>query len=216
MNNINTRAYWNKRFDSGDWENNGGRNQTQQFAISQVPFLDIPKIQTGTILDFGCGLGDAFPIYRKTFPYAKLIGVDISEKAINKCKEKYGQLGEFIFGDVTVVPSVDIIISSNVFEHLDDDKKIANHLLSKCKKLYIIVPYKEQEPLSQEHIRSYDENYFDEFNVESYSVFSCLGWSETGFRDLFYSIYLKNILKFILGINKRRQRKQIIFRIIKN
>jgi SAM-dependent methyltransferase len=216
LKNINTEEYWDKRFDTGDWENNGGRHQTRQFAISQVPFFDIPKNYLGTILDFGCGLGDALPIYKKTFPNAKLVGIDISEKAINKCKETYGQLGEFICGNHNDVPQVDVIIASNVFEHLDDDKMLAKSLLTKCQLLYIIVPYNEQIPLSPEHIRVYDEKYFNEFKIEKYYVFKSKGWSEIGIRILFYEIYFKNIFRKVFGKKMRYQRKQIIFKLVSN
>jgi len=89
MTNINTKSYWNNRFAYGDWEQKRGRNQTKQFAVSQIPKLNIPENFSGTILDFGCGLGDAFSIYRKAYPKATLIGLDISKEAINKCKETY-------------------------------------------------------------------------------------------------------------------------------
>ncbi len=88
-------------------------------------------------------MGDAIPIYKKNFPKAKLIGLDISGEAIKKCRDKFGDIAQFICGDYTSVPEVDIIISSNVFEHLSNDKIIAEYLLNKCKILNIIVPYKE-------------------------------------------------------------------------
>jgi hypothetical protein len=51
--------------------------------------------------------------------------MDISEEAIIKCKEKFGEIATFLSGTEVNVPKVDIIISSNVFEHLTDDLKIA-------------------------------------------------------------------------------------------
>ena len=65
MENINTKEYWEKRFSTGDWEKSKGKTQTEDFAKSQVKYLNISKNFSGTILDFGCGLGDAFPVYKK-------------------------------------------------------------------------------------------------------------------------------------------------------
>ena len=93
MNNINTKAYWDNRFKA-DWEKKSGRSQTADFAKDQIPYFDISSDFDGSILDFGCGLGDAIPIYKKSYPNAKLYGVDISSVGIEKCKKiwKYGRL----------------------------------------------------------------------------------------------------------------------------
>lgn len=215
MKNINTKQYWEKRFSSGDWEDSKGREQTQGFARSQVKRLDIKKNFNGTILDFGCGLGDAFPIYKIKYPKAKLYGIDISEEAIKKCQKKYGNIATFFSGTEEAVPKVDIIISSNVFEHLSDDITIAKKLKEKCKTLYIIVPYREDKKgrLSNEHVNSYDENYFNSVSDQiTYKTYRSKGWGETT-KDLFYKVYFKNIGRFILGKKLRKKLKQIMFKI---
>ncbi|MEA3467600.1 MAG: class I SAM-dependent methyltransferase [Thermodesulfobacteriota bacterium] len=70
--------------------------QTESFAKGQVEFLKILSDFVGTLVDFGCGLGDAMPIHKKKFPYAKLIGIDISQSAIDKCLVKYDEIATFI------------------------------------------------------------------------------------------------------------------------
>jgi SAM-dependent methyltransferase len=213
--NINTRRYWENRFASGDWELKRGRWQTESFAKGQVRHLGIGKEFEGTLLDFGCGLGDAIPIYRKHFPKAKLIGVDISQSAIDICKEMYGTEARFLQGDHNSVPQVDIIIASNVFEHLTDDRNVARHLLSKCNSLYIVVPYREW-PLSSgfEHVNSYDTNYFQELGKYTYDIFPCVGWSAYGFKALWYGTYFKNIFRLLSGRPLCRRQMQIIFKFI--
>ncbi|WP_347172819.1 class I SAM-dependent methyltransferase [Polaribacter uvawellassae] len=217
MKNINTKKYWDKRFSTGDWETSKGRNQTADFAKSQVERFDIPKNFSGTILDFGCGLGDAIPIYKKKYPKAKLIGVDISEEAIKKCKKSFGDIATFIAGTENEVPTVDIIISSNVFEHLSNDKEIAKVLIQKCKTLYITVPFNENLKTSgaTEHINSYDEDSFNNtFKNVSSKKFRSKGWGETT-RDLIIKVYLKNIFRFLFGKKLRIKTKQIMFKIQK-
>jgi cyclopropane fatty-acyl-phospholipid synthase-like methyltransferase len=83
MININTKKYWDNRFEQ-NWEKQNGRLQTQSFAESQMTLLELSSDFSGTILDFGCGLGDAMPVYKRSFPKAKLIGVDISSVGIKK------------------------------------------------------------------------------------------------------------------------------------
>lgn len=210
MENINTKSYWNSRFASGDWEQKKGRNQTKQFALAQIPYLNISKTFSGTILDFGCGLGDAFPIYKEAFPNAQLIGLDISEEAIKKCKETYGQMGKFICGNFTDVPTVDVIIASNVFEHLSDDISIAKYLIKKCQHLNIIVPFNEQLVPNSEHINSYNKDYFSSIGDYHYKVFTSKGWGPDGIK-LLYQVYLKNLLRPLLGKSTAKRSKQIIF-----
>jgi SAM-dependent methyltransferase len=208
--NINTKHYWEQRFKSGDWEEKGGETQTKQFAESQIKFFELSPSFAGSILDFGCGLGDSFPVYKKAFPNAQLIGFDISEEAIFKCRSKYGSIGSFASGDLEFLPNVDVIVASNVFEHLSNDLDIAKTLLKKCKILYIIVPFEEQEPLSIEHVNTYGINSFISLGRFNHRIFTCKGWSQFGF-NLYYSIYFKNIFRFLMGKKLIKRAKQIIF-----
>ena len=208
--NINTRNYWELRFASGDWEARRGRWQTRNFAMGQIPFLHLERDFDGTLLDFGCGLGDAMPTYNERYPKARLIGVDISQAAIEICKASYGSFAHFERGDVSSVPEVDVIISSNVLEHLDDDCGTASHLLSKCRHLYVITPYQEN-PLSPEHLRSYDKRHFQAVGVYSYTIFPCPGWSQYGLNDLWLQVRLKNVARFFLGRRLVRRNMQILY-----
>jgi len=208
--NINTKEYWDARFGSGDWEKKGGRSQTRDFALSQVSKFKMKDDFRGTIVDFGCGLGDSMPVYRKCYPHAKLVGIDISESGIEICKQKYADIADFISGDHNTPFFGDVIISSNVFEHLSNDMEVAKELMKKCREIYITVPYKEILAHQPEHVNSYDEFYFDEIGACKWSIFSSKGWSEYG-KELYYDIYLKNIFRFLLGKRMRIRNKQIMF-----
>jgi len=213
-NNVNTESYWENRFRSGDWEMMGGNNQTKLFAQSQIPFFHMTKKFSGVICDFGCGAGDAFPLYKASFPNAKLIGIDFSESAIKLCRQKYGSFATFILGDVSVVPSVDVIIASNVLEHLSDDKNIAKILLGKCNYLYVIVPFREQLNLegNSEHINTYDLNSFNYLRSPlRKKIFISKGWDSRNF----YQIEFKNIFRFLLCKEIKSRQKQILFQLIR-
>lgn len=209
--NINTVDYWDTRFGTGDWASKGGHSQTRMFAEAQLPLLHIPEEFTGSICDFGCGAGDAFPVYHQAWPQAKLLGIDFSAEAIQLSAERYGHVAKFVCGDISAVPKVDIIICSNVLEHLDDDTNVVEQLLKQCKTLYVIVPYKEH-PLSSEHIRSYGDNSFSEFAVARKVIFKSRGWTEFGLRNI-VSIYLRNISQYLMKQPVRRRRLQILFEI---
>lgn len=209
--NINTPTYWDQRFASGDWEQNRGRWQTASFAKEQVHLLRLPTTFDGSILDFGCGLGDALPVLRSRFPLATLIGVDHSEAAVIRCRETYGHIATFVRGGSASVPNVDVIIASNVLEHVTDDLATARALVPRCSELYIFVPYKEH-PLCSEHVHYYDETSLSALKPLEVELFCAPGWSQYGLA-LWTDIYLKNLLRPLLGKPLAHRRKQIMFRI---
>ena len=210
--NINTKKYWDNRFETSDWEVKNGRQQTRLFAEEQCMQLDLPRNFQGVITDFGCGLGDAIPVYRKYFPSARLRGYDISSAAIQKCKLKYGEFAEFRQGTEIDIMYSDVIISSNVFEHLSDDISVAKLLLEKSKYLYIAVPYNEKILPNTEHVNTYNESSFEEFDKQICRVYITKGQGYHGLL-LFWHVYLKNIIRFALGKPVAHRSKQVIFKL---
>ncbi len=213
--NINTLDYWDRRFGTGDWEAKGGYSQTRAFAESQILYFGLPRDFSGILCDFGCGAGDAFPVYRAAYPNAKLVGLDFSSEAIQLCRAKYSDIAEFIEGDYASVPNCDVVIISNVLEHLDEDKSVVKKLLERCNRLFVVVPYREQN-LCTEHVRSYDMESFSEFSVIRKVVFASRGWSEFGLRGRILAINMMNILRRMLGRQIRLRKLQIMFEISGN
>lgn len=208
---LNTEAYWNARFLSGDWAARGGYTQTEKFAIAQAELYNIDRSFNGTICDFGCGAGDAFPIYRSNFPQARLIGVDFSDGAITLCRQRHGSLGTFIRGNATDIPNSDVIICSNVLEHIPDYSSVVDQLRQRCRRLLVIVPYREKH-LIDEHINTYTRNAFSEWRPSRKIVFASPGWSEFG-KSLWVDVHLKNIARLIVNRPTRRRRMQILCEI---
>lgn len=212
--NINTRAYWSDRFAGGTWRNSHGQLQTAHFANDICTRLALPREFTGTILDFGCATGDAMPVYKAHYPLATLLGVDFADAAIVEACRTYGHLATFMVGSIDAVPHVDVIIASNVLEHLDADRDVAEKLLSRCRTLAIAVPYRERLPLGRgEHVNSYDKQSFHALKPSSVQVYLSRGWSQYGFRDLVVGVYLKNIARFVTGrpLAGRRRQALVVF-----
>lgn len=205
---ANSKEYWDKRFRSLDWRKKGGNFQTINHAKRYVPLLGIPKGFNGSICDFGCAEGDAFKVYRKYFPKAKFIGVDFSENAISIARERYGRNVNFIVGDEKCVPSSDIIITSHVIEHLENDKDVVSQLRFKCKRLFIIVPV-EEENSCEEHRRIYSLSSYDELKPKRVIICKA-GWS-LSLSQLIYQIYIKNIARYLILGRIIKEPKQIIF-----
>ena len=212
--NVNTQAYWDGRFGTGDWERRGGLNQSRAFSISQLPHLNIDASFDGALVDFGCGAGDAMPVYRRAFPRASLTGVDFSSRAVELGRRRFGQIAAFVQGDYSDVPKCDVIICSNVMEHLDDDRAAASELIKRCHRLLIVVPFEEREPLCDEHVRSYRLQSFNDFNVVRTAVFPSRGWSEYGFRDRLLGLHVGNLFRRLGGHPAHARKMQILFEIL--
>ncbi len=80
-----------------------------------------------TILDIGCGPAE---LLLKLPLGIKYIGIDLSEKYIAAAKEKHGERGVFIHGDVGSFDyqsfgSPDIVMMLGVLHHLNDDQVAA-------------------------------------------------------------------------------------------
>lgn len=161
---------------------------------------------SGSILDFGCALGDAIPIYSKTFPNAKLSGYDISETAVAICRTRYGNLADFYGRDTLKdITPINVIIASHVMEHLTDDRLIVAELLDRCNDLFVFVPYMEN-PLYIEHVNYYDENYYNGLPVVK----------KTRFIVEFdvpipLIIYLKSFLKLKFKLKNKFSKQIIMF-----
>jgi SAM-dependent methyltransferase len=208
---INTQEYWDHRFASGHWEQMDGRSQTTAFAEAQVRLLRLPPTFSGSLLDFGCGLGDALAIFKASYPSAKLFGVDHSREAIELCRKRYGDIATFVCGSHESVPEVDVIVASNVLEHIENDLETARLLASKCAEFYVFVPYMER-PLCSEHVNGYTRESFSALSVLETKVFLSRGWSQYG-RALWVDVYLKNLVRSLLGRKLVNRKKQIMFRI---
>lgn len=206
---INSKEYWNDRFSSGDWTAKGGENQTFQFSQSQARFLvQLPNCRT--LLDFGCGTGEAFQTYRSVFPDAKLFGVDHAPAAIDIARAKFSTIADFSTSVNEHRPQFDYVICSNVLEHVEDPDAMARDLLRYASQAVIIVtPYKEK-PFDSEHVNRFSDSSFADLNPSQVHVFKSPGWTEYG-RSLVYHVYFLNILRFLTGKPTRRRRMQVMY-----
>jgi hypothetical protein len=153
-----TNAYWNERFKSGDWSENGGNFQSLLFmnTILDIAFQKFPVLReyarTGTepdgtisfyptkIVDFGSAEGDGTAVIQSRFPLAQVVGVDWSFDAIQKARLRWPTLS-FRVGDIeNPTGTADIIFTSHTLEHLTDPAETVNRLLDVCSWLIVAVP----------------------------------------------------------------------------
>jgi hypothetical protein len=92
--------------------------------------------------------------------------------------EKYGGIADFVAGDQTAVPRCDVILASNVTEHLTDDEGVVAALQKRCRASASWCP--TQSPLREEHLRAYTET--KQFEARSRVFASRAGLSLAGAR----------------------------------
>jgi 2-polyprenyl-3-methyl-5-hydroxy-6-metoxy-1,4-benzoquinol methylase len=95
-----------------------------------------------TVLDIGCGNGAlSFDIAKKA---VKVVGIDSNKKNIEFAKQRFSASNiEYVVGDaVKELPNkrFDIIILSNVLEHIENRIEFLNRIKSLAPKILIRVP----------------------------------------------------------------------------
>lgn len=108
----------------------------------------IPNIIANTkIIDIGCGIGFIIKeLYKITDNSTKIIGLDITKDSIIYIKKELG-LDNLLLSNNDYIPlkdnSIDIVIYSEVIEHLNDPKKSLSEIyrvLKKSGKLILSTP----------------------------------------------------------------------------
>ena len=160
--NINSKEYWDKRFQSSDWEENLGRKQSRffgQLALENFPQWLKDQIVSNrlTVCDWGCALGDGTDVLASIFGKKQVSGVDFSREAVVKAETHYPDLkfyaSDWIEGDSESV--FDIVFSSNTLEHFSDSVYVLDRLFQYAKKaLILLLPFRELERIS-EHFSSF-------------------------------------------------------------
>ncbi len=108
----------------------------------------IPLADGITIVDFGCGAGAVLQEIRKLNPHARLIGLDVSERALKRAKNALpgGQFHHIEDGGAFPLPdrSVDFLFSSEVIEHVYDTENAFAEMARVVKnggKVLLTTPY---------------------------------------------------------------------------
>ena len=98
--------------------------------------LEIDRLPAPLIFDAGSGFGQYSYRMARMFPRAKIVAADIKEEQIADCKHFFGQVGlsdrvHFRLIDLTRYSGAgkfDLVISVDVMEHIEDDRKVFENL----------------------------------------------------------------------------------------
>ena len=106
-----------------------------------------------TVLDIGCGPGNSTAVLQKTFPTARIVGIDSSLEMIEKAKTSYADI-EFRLCDITVgmenLENYDVIFSNACLQWVPDHKALIPGLFAKLNDggaLAVQIPMNDKELL---------------------------------------------------------------------
>jgi hypothetical protein len=81
-----------------------------------------------TILDFGAGIGNSAPHFRRSFPDADIVGVDVSELSLAIARQRFASVARFELydgvGPIAPGGSIDLAFSACVFHHIDGEEHV--------------------------------------------------------------------------------------------
>lgn len=155
---------------------------------------------SGSLLDVGCGLGQLLSKIRKDFPdrFSKFCGMDFSEEAIKAISNK-GVADDLFIGDIRNQntfkgKSFDVVICSEVLEHIADYKKATANLSQLVRPqghLVITVPYSAKYWTRHDdfsgHIRRFEKRQIEnELEGCKFTILESFVWGA-----FFYNLYYK-------------------------
>lgn len=124
---TNSVAFWNKTW----------RREHNRFYKHFDAIVDLLP-EKGKVIDVGCGVGSLLKLIEKNCLGLKLEGRDHSPEAIKKLRNRG------IKGKVEKLPLIsgkaDIIIATEVLEHMKDDDAVLQSMTNTAKKIIITVP----------------------------------------------------------------------------
>jgi len=129
------------------------RTQPSIDLVARIP-LDDP----GTIIDIGCGPGNSTQILRKRWPRAEILGVDKSEKMIQKARQDYPQQ-QWMIGDASTLntrTTYNIVFSNAAIHWMPRHDVLLQRLFQIVNQngiLAVQVPANQESPLYQAIVR---------------------------------------------------------------
>jgi len=180
--------------------------------------LNSMKRNFNLALDIGCGVGSNSEIL-KNFSI-KTVGIDNSEKSIFFCKDKYDYLYKMDATDLKFkINSFDLVLCSDVLEHLDDSKAI-NEIarVLKPKGIFIFsVPAHNYlwgpTDLISNHKKRYEKNELRGLLNKNFNIIKLGYWN---FLMFFPNLLFINLLASVNKNNKPQNTLQFIPKYLNN
>lgn len=196
---VNSADYWEDRYRIGGNSGPGSYGRLSEFKAKIINnFLINNNVENA--IEFGCGDGNQLSLIN----YKKYIGVDVSKKIIENCKERFGKDKSKLFfhtSDFDVFTKSELTLSMDVIFHLIEDDIFEKYMkvLFQCSDKFVIIyssNYSDNSARADLHVRHRKFSDWIAVNQTEFKLreivkndFPDDGSSETSFSDFF--IYSK-------------------------
>lgn len=146
--------YWERRYKVGRNSGAGSYGRLAEFKAKVINKFVIEK-ELGTVIEFGCGDGNQL----QQAQYENYIGVDVSDKAVKLCAEKFSSDSskKFMTADSYNGETADLALSLDVIYHLIEDDVYEKYMfdLFRAATRYVIIYSSNfsENFLSDEHVK---------------------------------------------------------------
>ncbi|ACL64840.1 Methyltransferase type 11 [Anaeromyxobacter dehalogenans 2CP-1] len=150
---VNSAAYWEARFATGDWDAHGGPAQARFFAEVALSLLapevvDDLRARRATICDLGCGEGEGTATLAAGLG-VPVAGADVSGAAVAVARRRHPGLA-FERADGAPPGEVDALFTSNTLEHFRDPWGVLAAALGRVRRwAVLLVPFEERERIPE-------------------------------------------------------------------
>jgi len=206
---VDNIEFYNKLW-AQDWQDMERFNPTARHLELMIVKLIKRIMPINSILDVGCGMGVIIKRIKKHFPNIKVTGVDISDDILYIARNYVGidvnvEYFQLDIGQKVLDKQFDLIVCSQVLEHIKEDVTAIENMNKMCEKYMLItVPGGKHNSTSKivGHYRHYKKKELVE--IITRKGFKILYLREWGFP--FHSLY-----KFCLDLLPDRYKRRIGF-----
>lgn len=140
-----------------------------EYKIRQLrAIVDRDQIVVSRICDFGAGIGNSIPYFRKYFPDAALTSSDVSERSLTLGRQRYPGNGNSVLIEDGRIPcendTFDVAFSACVFHHIPHEEHVKwlqeLHRIARPGGLVAIFEHNPLNPLTVHAVNTcpFDEN----------------------------------------------------------
>jgi SAM-dependent methyltransferase len=100
-----------------------------EYKINQLKqIVERNQVDVSRICDFGAGIGNSIPFFRRYFPEAALTSADVSERSLALGEQRYPDSGDHVLIRESRIPSeqgnFDVVFAACVFHHIPHDQHV--------------------------------------------------------------------------------------------
>jgi ubiquinone/menaquinone biosynthesis C-methylase UbiE len=168
------------------------------------------RIEAKSIFDFGCGVGNSIPYFRKYFPRSDVLGADVSRKSLELAEQRFGDEARFfnLAGNRIDLPdaSFDVLFSACVFHHIPHEEHEhwlrELHRIATPDAMLVIFEHNPWNPLTVRAVNTceFDENARLMTPSKLEASMHRAGWSKTRHE---YRIFFPNVLRTLRPLEAR-------------